>query len=537
MNDGGEGRRGRLDELWSRWLGSGDLSDEEMHELAAALAEDGEVREAVLADQRIEGALRALAQDGGAFARRFSERVAAERDSRGFLRSFEERMRVAGLAAPRRRLAWLLAPAALAVAALALWRAPSPRRDAPRVAPPGPLVLAPLPESQARPARGPAGPVARVEHVAGTVFLLDNARRTQAGEGAPLRLGGGIMTVGRDSRATIVFPDRTSFELGGNAALVQIADGDAGGARGKEAFLARGHLTADVITQPAGRPMLITTPQAEAMVVGTRFALNVDVRSTRLDVQKGVVELARVSGGDPVVVHAAEYALVNEGNDPAVIARSRGSALLVVGSLVLTPSDDRIKKRLETLGFEVSLRGSGPPDPEELRHTNVVLLSSSIFSLDVNTEYRDVTVPIVVWEPSLFDDLGMTAPEENGGCGVMVSSGEGLIRDAGHPLAAGLSGLIQLVSPLRDRGGNMRRISTTYGVPGPSAVTVASWPAQPGRALVFAYERGVSMPGLAAAPARRVGLFLYDRMPPQLTDAGWAMFDASVVWAAGASTP
>jgi hypothetical protein len=537
MSDGGEGRRGRLDELWTRWLGAGALTGEEKHELAAALADDGDVRDAVLADQRIEGALRALAQDGGAFARRFSERVAAERDSRGFVRSFEERMRVAGLATPRRRLAWLLAPAALAAALLVLWRAPAPRLAAPPAAPPGPIALAPAPEPQARPLRGAIGPVARVEHVTGTVFLLDNARRTEAGEGAPLRLGGGIMTVGRDSRATIVFPDRTSFELAGNAALVQIADGDAGGARGKEAFLARGHLTADVIAQPAGRPMLITTPQAEVMVVGTRFALNVDARSTRLDVQKGLVELARVSGGDPVVVHAAEYALVNEGNDPAVIARSRGSALLVVGSLVLTPSDDRVKKRLETLGFEVTLRGSGPPDGEELRRTNVVLLSSSIFSLDVNTEYRDVTVPIVVWEPSLFDDLGMTTPEEDRGCGVAVSSGEGLIREPGHPLAAGLSGLIQLVSPLRDHGGSMRKIWTTYGVPGPSALTVASWPGQSGRALVFAYERGVPMPALAAAPARRVGLFLYDRMPPQLTDAGWAMFDASVVWAAGASAP
>jgi hypothetical protein len=526
-------RRGRLDELWTRWQGEGDLTSEEQRELAAGLAEDGDAREAVLADQRVEGALRALAQDGGAFARRFSERIAAEGNGRGFVRSFEKRMRTAGLGArPHRRMAWLLIPATLAAAVALHFRSPAPAPRAVEVAPPGPLVLAPDPAILPRPHRGPSGPVARIERVSGTAFILDNARRIEAKQGTAVQLGGGIMTVGRDSRVAISFPDRTTFELGGNTAVVQIADGDAGGARGKEAFLARGRLTADVVPQPAGRPMLITTPQAEATVVGTRFSLAVDGRATRLDVEHGLIELCRLSGGDPVVVHTAEYALVNEGNDPAVIARSRGSALLVVGSLVLTPSDDRIEKRLETLGFEVTLRGSGPPDPEELRRTKVVLLSSSIFSLDVNAEYRDVAAPIVVWEPSLFDDLGMTVAEENGGCGVMASNGDGQIREPSSPLAAGLTGLVQLVSPLREHGGSMRRIWTTFGTPGPSAQTVASWPGHPERALVFAYDRGSAMPGLGAAPARRVGLFLYDRMPPQLTEAGWAMFDAAVVWAA-----
>src|SRR5204862_8004218 len=122
-----------------------------------------------------------------------------------------------------------------------------------------------------------------------------------------------------------------------NTALVQISDGDASAGRGKEAFLARGHLAAQVTTQPAGRPMLITTPHAEAAVVGTRFALTVEARATRLDVEQGAVELGRLSGGTPVVVRAAEHALVNEGTDPTVISSARGTALLVVGSLMLTP--------------------------------------------------------------------------------------------------------------------------------------------------------------------------------------------------------
>jgi hypothetical protein len=410
-------------------------------------------------------------------------------------------------------------------------------RDMPapaQASPSAPMVArtAPWPREAPHP---PALPpvVARVERVSGTAFVLDNARKIPATAGTSVRFGMGVVTVGRDSRALLAFPDHTTFELAGNTALVQISEGDAP-TRGKEGFLARGRLVADVAPQPPGRPMLITTPQAEAVVVGTRFTLAVEARSTRLDVEQGAVELERLSGGNPAVVRSAEYALVNEGDDPAVIANPRGTATLVVGSLMLTPGDERVKKRLETLGFDVHVRGSGPPDPEELRRTSVVLLSSSIFSLDVNTQYRDIAVPIIVWEPSLFDDLGMTGPEENGDCGVSPSNGEAVIKDPAHPLAAGVSGLVQLIAPNRDGSGRPRRMEMTFGIPGPQAAWVATWPGRPTRAVVFAYERGQAMPGLASAPARRVGLFLYDRSPPQLTETGWALFDAALLWAASA---
>jgi hypothetical protein len=534
--------RARLDELWTRWLGGAPLELAEQHELAAALSDDGPVRDDLLADQRLEGALSALgrAHDGAAFARRFHERVSAEGDDRAFVSSFERRMRNAGLpphkATSRARLlrlgAMVLVPA-LAALLLVVWHRPPPP---PAASAPAPLALPSVPRVRDVPTHRSAEPglVARVDRVSGTVFVLDNARKATAQTGTWVRSGMGLVTVGRDSRAVLVFPDHTSFELGGNTAVAQIAEGGAPGTvdHAKQAFLARGRLVADVAPQPSGLPMLITTPHGEATVVGTRFALTVEARSTRLDVEQGAVEVGRLSGGAPVVVRSGEYALVNEGNDPAVISNPRGTAMLVVGSLMLTPGDDRIKKRLETLGFDVHVRGSGPPAPEELRRVVVVLLSSSIFSLDVNTQYRDVAVPIVVWEPSLFDDLGMTGQEENGDCGVTASTGEGVIKDPSHPLAAGLSGLVQLIAPNRDRAGRPRRIEMSFGTPGPQAAWVATWPGRPTRAVLFAYEKGLAMPGLAAAPARRVGLFLYDRSPPQLTEAGWAAFDAALLWAA-----
>jgi hypothetical protein len=52
----------------------------------------------------------------------------------------------------------------------------------------------------------------------------------------------------------------------------------------------------------------------------------------------------------------------------------------------------------------------------------------------------------------------------------------------------------------------------------------------PGRALVFAYDRGAPMPGLPAAPGRRVGLFLHNYTAEVMSDTAWAMFDAAIAW-------
>jgi hypothetical protein len=519
--------RARLEELWARWLADGALALDEQQELATALADDESVRNDFLGDQRIEGALCALgrsASDGNAFARRFAERVAAERDGRGFVSSVERQLAAQSLAKTSARRAWWLLPAAAAlVLAVVAVRAGRPRPATPVTTGDEIAVRA----SAETPNRGtlPAA-VARVDSATGALFL-DGARKIEARPGAWLLSGWGLVTVGAGSRAAISFADGTSLALGGDSALLQVGERAREG-RGKEAFLARGRLTAEVTPQAAGRPMLLTTPQAQATVVGTRFTLTVDGRSTRLDVEHGAVQIAGLAGGAPALVHASEYALVVEGST-AVRARARGVALMLVGNLSLQYDDERVKHRLESLGFEVRVRGAGPPDPAELRQVALVLVSSSVFSLDLNTLYRDVPVPVLVWEPSLYDDFGMTGPEEDQGCGVAAGVGEALIRSPAHPMAGGLEGAVTVVT----NGKNLHHIWMTYGTPGPAAAWVATWPGVPNRAVLFGYERGAAMPGLAAAPARRVGFFFYDDGRLHLTDAGWTLFDAAVTWAAG----
>ena len=133
----------RPEELWAKWIDEGGLPRREEEELVQAVIADPGLRDKILQDQRIDGALTALARksvDAPAFARQFVQRVGAERDGASFVSSVERRMRneaVAGALGRGRAfrlLPWLLIPvAAGAVALFFSWRAiavvlPSRRR-------------------------------------------------------------------------------------------------------------------------------------------------------------------------------------------------------------------------------------------------------------------------------------------------------------------------------------------------------------------------------------------------------------------------
>jgi hypothetical protein len=49
-------------------------------------------------------------------------------------------------------------------------------------------------------------------------------------------------------------------------------------------------------------------------------------------------------------------------------------------------------------------------------------------------------------------------------------------------------------------------------------------------ATIFAFEQGDALVN-TMAPARRVGLFLFDSNAEILTPQGWSLFDAAVRWA------
>jgi hypothetical protein len=149
------------------------------------------------------------------------------------------------------------------------------------------------------------------------------------------------------------------------------------------------------------------------------------------------------------------------------------------------------------------------------------VISSTAGSDDVGTRLRGSIVPIVTWDHRLFGDLGLTgaAAGDHG----QAQQSRIAIQNPAHPLAAGLSGLVNVTTA---------RTPLTWGNPAAGAVRVASLPANPNRIVIFGYEKGTQMAGLTA-PGRRIGLFLGDTAAARLTTEGWALFDAAVRWASG----
>ncbi len=113
---------------------------------------------------------------------------------------------------------------------------------------------------------------------------------------------GTLVVEGEGSRGKFAFADGSTFELSGGSELT-LGDGT-----GKQMFLRRGTLLASVSRQPAGRPLRIQTPTAEAVVLGTTFAMNAGETETFLRVNSGEVELRRLADNQALSVSVHEQA-------------------------------------------------------------------------------------------------------------------------------------------------------------------------------------------------------------------------------------
>jgi hypothetical protein len=132
----------------------------------------------------------------------------------------------------------------------------------------------------------------------------------RAGQSVPARIGtplqsGDILRTPSNVTAAISFaPEHTRLTLQPGTELTLTAL-----SRGKRLGLRVGKLEASVARQRPFWPMLITTPLAEARVVGTRFKLTVMTNSTRLDVTEGRVKFTRMVDEVSVKVSAGQYAV------------------------------------------------------------------------------------------------------------------------------------------------------------------------------------------------------------------------------------
>ena len=204
------------------------------------------------------------------------------------------------------------------------------------------------------------------------------------------------------------------------------------------------------------------------------------------------------------------------------------NALFAVGSSNLNAADTAAKTRLESLGFtvtvEVSNNGLTTSDADGKA---VVVISSTCNAGNVTNKFRHVVVPVVNWEFDVHDDLGLTGTASGTDFGTSAAGQTSVsITNAGHVMAAGLSGTVTVVN-----SGS----SFSWGLPNVNAAKIASLASDANKSVIFGYDGGVAMPGLEA-PARRVGLFMTDLTASSLNSNGNALFDAAMRWATEINT-
>lgn len=200
---------------------------------------------------------------------------------------------------------------------------------------------------------------------------------------------------------------------------------------------------------------------------------------------------------------------------------SQGETLFVVGATTLNSDDTAVKARLESLDFRVTVKAASVVTANDASGKDVVVVSSTVSSSDVNTKFRNVAVPVLAWESYLFDDLGMTGSLPDSDYGKLTGQTQIAITNATHPLAASFTGMVTVTTAAA---------TLSWAKPNASASKVATPRGDASKAVIFAYDTGAVMPGIVA-PARRVGLFLEDAAAAHLTANGWALFDAAVRWA------
>ncbi len=200
--------------------------------------------------------------------------------------------------------------------------------------------------------------------------------------------------------------------------------------------------------------------------------------------------------------------------------------LFVVGNTNLNNGDSAVRNRLQNQGYTVITVDDSASTTADATGKQLVIISSTVSSGNVGNKFRDVNVPVIVWENALYDNMNMTG-NNGGNYGTDGNERQIRIRNSSHPLANGFSTDNQLVTVTN----NNQRF--TYGQANNSADIVAASDTNNSRDTIFGYETGRTMFNGMAAPARRVGIFLENSTAANLNNNGWRLFDNAIDWALG----
>jgi predicted esterase len=198
----------------------------------------------------------------------------------------------------------------------------------------------------------PVASGAQLQSFAGPVSVRRGAKTLAATERLELEAGD-VVAVADGGQALVAFA--------GEATLVQLDPG--AGARfdapqpGKRIHLLSGSLSAQVAAQPPGKPMIFSTAQAEAQVVGTQLSIDASPVQTRLEVLEGKVRFTRSSDRTAVDVTANYYA----------VAGAQGPLAALPIAVVAPPPEKEQRKRLITQAEQKTLQDRARASQDAVR--------------------------------------------------------------------------------------------------------------------------------------------------------------------------
>ena len=149
-------------------------------------------------------------------------------------------------------------------------------------------------------------PIARISGLSGALVWTGDRGKVQRELSIGSRLDGGtIEGVAPDSWFELEFNDGSTAMIAGPSMLTFSDLGQ------KELHLRRGSLSASVVPQSEGKPMLIHTHSAVLTVLGTRFEVEAELDFTAVHVNEGRIQVERLSDGRTIEVPAKHRVFVS----------------------------------------------------------------------------------------------------------------------------------------------------------------------------------------------------------------------------------
>ena len=216
-------------------------------------------------------------------------------------------------------------------------------------------------------------------------------------------------------------------------------------------------------------------------------------------------------------------AATGDAGGPVPTEVQAASITLVVGApQALTPGDAAVRARLLGAGYTVVVVDDNTVTPADAAATDFTIITSSVTDSVLGSRLTAVTRPIWVAKPYLMDNYGLAGPIGELDYGSRTTKTIDVVAPD-HPLAAGRSGTVNF------QAGSASRVS--WARPPASATVVARTGAD---ATIFTIAAGMPLADGQPAAGCRMSFPIFANAPTMFTTDGWAMFDASALWAAGA---